>query len=164
LLKIINENEGISLDRKVVESAEKKDISLNQNVVKSNKNEDVSLDRKVAELPRTNESVFCRSCGKQIKSEAEICPHCGVRQKKDVRSLSPKSPGIAAIASFLFAGLGQIYNGEFIKGFLFMIVQVINLLLMFLVIGFITYPIVWAIGIYDAYRSAEKINAIIAEA
>jgi hypothetical protein len=23
--------------------------------------------------------VFCRSCGRAIKAEAEVCPHCGVR-------------------------------------------------------------------------------------
>lgn len=91
-------------------------------------------------------------------------PDCGVRQRANVSNLSQKNPGFAAVASFLFAGLGQIYNGEFLKGFLFIVVQVINFLLIFIVIGFITYPIVWAIGIYDAYRSAEKINARIAEA
>lgn len=127
-------------------------------------NEGVSLDSQVVELTGIKECVFCRSCGKQIRPDAEICPHCGVRQKKDVQALSPKNPGFAAVASFLFAGLGQIYNGEFVKGFLFIVVQVINLFLMILVVGFITYPIVWAIGIYDAYKTAEKINARIAEA
>ncbi len=127
-------------------------------------NEGVSLDSQAVELTGINENVFCRSCGKSIRSDAEICPHCGVRQKKSVQSLSPKNPGFAAVASFLFAGLGQIYNGEFVKGFLFIVVQIINFLLIFIVIGWITYPIVWAIGIYDAYKTAEKINARIAEA
>lgn len=26
--------------------------------------------------------LFCQSCGETIKKEAEICPHCGVRNKK----------------------------------------------------------------------------------
>ncbi|TGN19128.1 TM2 domain-containing protein [Leptospira idonii] len=26
------------------------------------------------------DEAFCRSCGNIIKKEAEICPHCGVRQ------------------------------------------------------------------------------------
>lgn len=124
----------------------------------------VSLDSQVVEMAKINESVFCRSCGKQIRSDAEICPHCGVRQKTNVQFLSPKNPGFAAVASFLFAGLGQIYNGEFVKGFLFIAIQIINFLLIFIFIGMITYPIVWAIGIYDAYKTAEKINAKIAEA
>ena len=103
------------------------------------------------------DEVYCRSCGKPIKKVAEICPHCGVRQKTNQQTM--KNPGIAAIASFLFAGLGQIYNGEFAKGFIFMGVQVVNIILMFLFIGLLTYPIVWAFGIYDAYKSAERINA-----
>ncbi|KKH93619.1 hypothetical protein EO95_11115 [Methanosarcina sp. 1.H.T.1A.1] len=127
-------------------------------------NEGVFQDNQVVKLTGINESVFCRSCGKQIRSDAEICPHCGVRQKNNASTLSPKNPGFAAVASFLFAGLGQIYNGEFVKGFLFIVVQIINCFLIFIVVGFITYPIVWAIGIYDAYKTAEKINAGIAEA
>ena len=110
------------------------------------------------------EKVYCFSCGEVIKAEAEICPHCGVRQKINPSdqmktTIQPvKNPGIAAIASFFFAGLGQIYNGEIGKGIFLIIVQTINLCLMFVVIGFLTYPIVWIYGIYDAYTTAEKIN------
>lgn len=32
--------------------------------------------------------IFCRSCGKPIKKEAEICPHCGVRNEKESGSSS----------------------------------------------------------------------------
>lgn len=33
--------------------------------------------------PRTKgvDEIFCRSCGEVIKEEAEICPHCGVRNE-----------------------------------------------------------------------------------
>lgn len=70
-----------------------------------------------------------------------------------------KNAGLAAVLSFFFTGLGQIYNGQIGKGILFIIIQIINIGLMFLVIGFITYPIVWIWGMFDAYRTAEKINA-----
>ena len=70
-----------------------------------------------------------------------------------------KNPGIAVVLSFLYTGLGQLYNGQFLKGFVLMGVQVLNILLMFILIGLVTYPIVWAYGIYDAYKSAENINA-----
>lgn len=69
-----------------------------------------------------------------------------------------KNPGLAAVASFFFTGLGQIYNGEFGKGLLLFFIQVINFLLMFVIIGFITYPITWGYSIYDAYKSAERLN------
>ena len=70
-----------------------------------------------------------------------------------------KSPGLAAVLSFLWGGLGQIYNGEIGKGLLIMFVQFINALLMLVLIGFFTWPIVWIWGIYDAYKTAERINA-----
>ena len=104
--------------------------------------------------------VYCFSCGEVIKAEAEICPKCGVRQKTNPL-IQMKNPGIAAIASFFFAGLGQIYNGEIGKGLLLIIVQTVNVFLMFVIIGFFTYPIVWIYGIYDAYTTAEKINVEI---
>lgn len=28
------------------------------------------------------DEIFCRSCGEPIKKEAEICPHCGVRNEE----------------------------------------------------------------------------------
>jgi TM2 domain-containing membrane protein YozV len=102
----------------------------------------------------TQELKFCRECGAELNERAEICVKCGIRQSQKQN----KNPGLAAVASFFFAGLGQIYNGEIGKGFLLMGVQVINVLLMFVVIGFITYPLVWAYGIWDAYRTAERLN------
>lgn len=69
-----------------------------------------------------------------------------------------KNPGLAAILSFFIAGIGQIYNGQFAKGILFMIIQAINALLCFVIIGFITGPITALFAAYDAYKSAEKIN------
>ena len=103
------------------------------------------------------DKVYCFSCGEVIKAEAEICPRCGVRQKTNPLC-QMKNPGVAAIASFFFAGLGQIYNGEIGKGLLLIIVQTVNVFLIFLFIGLLTYPIVWIYGIYDAYTTAEKIN------
>ena len=69
-----------------------------------------------------------------------------------------KNPGLAAVLSFFITGLGQIYNGQIAKGVLFIIIQAINILLMYVLIGFITAPIFWIWGMVDAYRTAEKIN------
>ena len=70
-----------------------------------------------------------------------------------------KNPGIAAVLSFFYTGLGQIYNGQIAKGIAFMVIHAINLLLMFILIGFITGPIFWIYGMYDAHSSANKINS-----
>ena len=69
-----------------------------------------------------------------------------------------KNSGLAAVLSFFFAGLGQIYNGQILKGILFIVIQGINLLLMFALVGFVTYAIIWIWGMIDAYKTAEKIN------
>lgn len=69
-----------------------------------------------------------------------------------------KNAGLAAILSFFYTGLGQIYNGEIGKGIGMIVLYFISWLLMFVGIGFITTPIIWIWGIYDAYKSAEKIN------
>lgn len=69
-----------------------------------------------------------------------------------------KNPGLAAVLSFFFTGLGQIYNGQIGKGIGFIIIQVINILLMSVIIGFVTFVGFWIFGIYDAYKSAELIN------
>lgn len=100
--------------------------------------------------------MFCKNCGKEIDDKAEICPHCGVRNK--LSSTGAKNPGLAAIISFFFPGLGQIYNGEIGKGILFIVVGTVFVLLMFVLIGFILYPLFWIYNIYDAYKTAERIN------
>jgi TM2 domain-containing membrane protein YozV len=69
-----------------------------------------------------------------------------------------KNPGVAAVLSFFFTGLGQIYNGKLGKGFAFIALGLLNVLLVFVLIGLITGPIFWIYNIYDAYKDAEKIN------
>jgi len=99
---------------------------------------------------------YCSSCGSVIKTEATICPECGVEQDET----SDNDPGVAALLSgigFIIpiaAGAGQIYNGELAKGIILSIVQIINALLIFVLIGWVTYPIVGIYAIYDAYKNA----------
>jgi TM2 domain-containing membrane protein YozV len=69
-----------------------------------------------------------------------------------------KNPGVAAILSFFYAGLGQIYNGQLLKGIGFMVVYALSIASILIVIGFILVPLVWVIGIYDAYHTAKSYN------
>ena len=69
-----------------------------------------------------------------------------------------KNPGLAAILSFFYMGLGQIYNGQIGKGVAFIVMYTISAFLIIILIGFITTPTLWIYGMYDAYKSAEKIN------
>lgn len=76
-----------------------------------------------------------------------------------------KNPGIAAVLSFLFIGLGQIYNGKFLSALSYVLVEIIILILAFntfgepQILGFIINIIVWVICIVDSYNSAESINS-----
>jgi len=73
-----------------------------------------------------------------------------------------KNPGLAAVLSFFYMGLGQIYNGQIAKGLVFIVAYTFSWILMIVVIGFLTTPVMWIFGMWDAYRSAEKINFEIA--
>ena len=109
---------------------------------------------------------FCVNCGAEIDARAEICPKCGVRVAPPPPPSMPpqnvnverKNEGMAAIVSFLFPGLGQIYNGQIGKGIMFVILGVVCVaLLLFWLVSL--YPILWVYNIYDAYNTAKKINA-----
>jgi TM2 domain-containing membrane protein YozV len=65
-----------------------------------------------------------------------------------------KNPFFAATLSFLFAGLGQVYNGQLVKGFLVLFGTLIGCVVMLL-----PGLIVWLYGVYDAYSTARRMNA-----
>jgi len=74
-----------------------------------------------------------------------------------------KNPGVATVLSFFFMGLGQIYNGQIGKGIIFIVLYAISIALMFVIVGFITTPILWIWGMVDANKSAKKINEEMAQ-
>jgi TM2 domain-containing membrane protein YozV len=116
------------------------------------------------------ETKYCRDCGSEIESTVVKCPNCGSRQAGAVSyqeiettfrqtNYPMKNPGLAAVLSAFFVGFGQIYNGEIAKGLLLIVVYLISILMIFVLIGLITTPLVWIFGIYDAYNTAKRINA-----
>jgi TM2 domain-containing membrane protein YozV len=69
-----------------------------------------------------------------------------------------KNPGVAALLSVFFPGVGQIYNGEVMKGFAFMVAIGFSVLATTILIGFLFLPIVFVLCVSDAYKTAEKYN------
>lgn len=69
-----------------------------------------------------------------------------------------KSPGLAAVLSFFYPGLGQIYNGQILKGVFTFVAHSIALFLIVFVVGFFIFPLIWIWSMYDAYSTAERIN------
>ena len=102
--------------------------------------------------------IKCPECKKEISDKAGACPSCGYSkggtQKAAPQVIVSKSPGLAAVLSFFIPGLGQIYNGQIGKGISFIILYGISIMLIFTGIGIFTTPIMWLIGIYDAYQGA----------
>ena len=103
------------------------------------------------------QTKFCQNCGKKIDINAEICPHCGVRVAPAPLS-QEKSVALAAILSFLFPGLGHLYNGLTRKGVSFIIAYIVSAILIILVIGFVLVFIVWIWALFDAIKTTEAIN------
>jgi TM2 domain-containing membrane protein YozV len=73
-----------------------------------------------------------------------------------------KDPSIAVVLSFLVCGLGQIYNGQYAKGFVLMACYAVAWWLTVIVIGFLIVPILWISGMVDACQSARRINERLA--
>lgn len=119
--------------------------------------------------------LFCSSCGKEVQEGAAFCASCGrplgVVQNPTIFTppqqpypgpayayVKRKDEGIAAVLSFFFTGLGQIYNGQIGKGIGFLLLGFVLALTIFILIGIILYPVFWIYNIYDAYTTAKKIN------
>jgi len=82
-------------------------------------------------------------------------------QEATEESNNDKSPGVAALLSAvgiifpIATGAGQIYNGQVGKGIALSVVQCINVVLIFFLIGLFTYPLVGVYAIYDAHKNAK---------
>ncbi|MCK9614828.1 MAG: DUF5683 domain-containing protein [Candidatus Omnitrophica bacterium] len=92
----------------------------------------------------------CNFCTKSICSECVVnlkgemyCKECVAIKMKTVKK-EEHSPALAAILSFIIAGLGQIYNGQVWKGLLIFVTSLL--------------VIPWIIGIFDAYFVAKRIS------
>jgi len=118
---------------------------------------------------------FCRSCGTALAPmgarDVEIAPMHPDPVARPTPAYRPhpaapvfyKNPGIATLLSFFWMGAGQVYNGQIAKGVAFLVMYLFSILLMFVLIGFITTPILWIIGMVDANASAKKINQEMAQ-
>jgi len=129
----------------------------------------------------------CPHCNESIENDGSLagqlcdCPTCGGgfempipkaggdpfqvtdsprRSYSSGRNYGPqKSPGVAAVLSFFFLGLGQIYNGQIGKALLSWVALFIcAILALAFGIGVVLAFILWVGGIFDAYSSAERLN------
>lgn len=156
--------------------------------------------------------VYCTKCGHRVSTTAVACPGCGAppyragnpsnQVTQIVRPARPavgiweqptrpqvvivtfrKNAGLAAVLSAVIPGLGQIYNGNVLKGFILLVVYApcvwFGFTFTFLggmaamakpddptaatmvLLGFgalVAAPTMWLYSIINAYRTAERIN------
>ncbi len=109
---------------------------------------------------------LCDDCAVEVKGKV-YCQDCLDKQLKEGGAVPPervKSPGLAGFLSAILPGLGQFYNGQYMKALV-----VILLFGAFISMtsygprhGFVIFPLLIAAtylgGIIDAYRTAKDIN------
>lgn len=120
----------------------------------------------VVEKTNKADTKFCSNCGFEMPKATKFCPECGTAtaMKPPVLNTTTivvrrdKSSALAALLSFLIIGLGQVYLGLTKKGIILFVLAIISGVLMLIIIGWITWLLVWGYAIYDAYNSCEKMK------
>ena len=72
-----------------------------------------------------------------------------------------KNPWIAALLSFILAGLGQIYVGAYLLGLLFLVLEALSATIYMYVddsVGGMFNLVVGVVSMVDAYRRAKRCN------
>lgn len=126
----------------------------------SQNNTDEQL-RDESDVSPSGTMVYCRECGATISETAEACPECGAKQQPRQTNTTPlqtgsmdprdNNPGLAAAASFVIPGLGQVYNGQIGKG---IVMGAITFAFALTGIGLIIALPIWIYLVYDAYKVA----------
>ncbi|MEI6052520.1 MAG: TM2 domain-containing protein [Opitutaceae bacterium] len=74
---------------------------------------------------KATDEKFCESCGKIIKKEAELCVHCGVRQRTAMSAVNPSGRTMVAAALLCFflgfVGVHRFYTGKVGTGILMLL-------------------------------------------
>ena len=117
---------------------------------------------------------FCSKCGRQVEENASFCQNCGAALTQQPQPtqysqptvpthvlprpvMSTKNEGLAAVLSFLFSGLGQIYVGRIGRGLGILLGGIVIALIGWILL-WIPLLVYWVWNIYDAYNLAKEYN------
>jgi len=103
----------------------------------------------------------CPACGAGVPETAKFCNECGAPLAPGSPGPAPaaspekieKSTALALIGSAVVPGLGQVYEGNIVRGYLVFLGTLFGFFL-FIIPGII----VWLYGMYDAYTTATQMN------
>ena len=95
----------------------------------------------------------CRTCGHPLPFEGAPCVACA--QDDGGIALPPPQKNVkaAALLSLVFPGFGQVYNGQYKKGILFLIGVIFGAVL-YVIPGLLIH----VFGIWDAWKTATMMN------
>jgi hypothetical protein len=112
----------------------------------------------------TVDEYFCRACHKRLLDQQDFSAPSTIKAETYV--VAVRDPFIAGILAFVSPGLGQFYNAETLKGFLFFLALIVisfdmvatDILTQFHTIFFFG---IWILGIADAFYSAWQISHFV---
>lgn len=95
-------------------------------------------------------TMACKDCGEQISQKAEICPKCGVRQRK------PADKAILLVITFLLGGIGmhKFYLRQYAWGIVYLLFSVTGIPALVALIEFFIYLFTSAEKIEEKYTSS----------
>lgn len=116
--------------------------------------------------------LVCKTCAEGMIRSSQAPPVLPAQQAQPALPANQgtvpgkhKEPILSLVLSFFIPGLGQVYNGQLVKGIvifaLYVFLWIVSGALMFVLIGFCTMVLpllLWLYAIYDAYSVAGKIN------
>ena len=91
----------------------------------------------VTENTQKSDESFCRSCGEIIKSLAEVCPKCGVRQRESSDESSTPMLLNILIGFLGILGIGHIVKRRTSTGLILVGSSIILWILFWTTIGFV---------------------------
>lgn len=90
-------------------------------------------ERIVSERIRGPHEKFCSACGATILMEAEICPHCGVRQRRSAEQTDSTPVVLEAVFGFIgIMGIGWMNVGRVGQGVALLLLGFMLVVLTFL--------------------------------
>lgn len=124
--------------------------------------------------------MFCSNCGNSIHEKSNNCPNCGASLSAANEDISktfnkifdqtaqvlPKElkipPIVAAILSFIIVGLGQMINGQLVKGIIMLTLKILIAYATGGLIGFFANFIFGILAALDAFKCSKKLEEGIA--
>jgi TM2 domain-containing membrane protein YozV len=108
--------------------------------------------------------IHCPLCNQQLDKMASECPHCGAELPPGVLyslsiALGKTSSSVLMTTPeplSLLCGLGQLYNGQTVKGLVLIVLGTVALTTIHLPIVQLLMPAVWLYAIIDAYLVARR--------